>query len=254
MCNITWEEALKDNSVPVYLSLSFFATTLHVQTCSLSSLWGWLCWGCILPWGACLPPSPMLHLGLSSWIIFHFLLKNPVPSPNKSHTHSCEPAAGSECTVSLRAAGMPGTGAVLGGRQEDKQSSQGHFTIEQKHHLALQASSECGSTPHCLTLVPSHTSVANTCRYDKRCLCEGTIVLHKCQWEIRLAGISFIHSRCIYFSLGFLLPQVVFALAMSYHAGQKFWKGSPSLTLSFIFLFFSLRKASFCSEGMKQLP
>lgn len=71
-----------------------------------------------------------------TWIIFldylldHFLLKKPVSPPNESHNHSCDPAAGSECTAPHGTAAMPGSRAMLGGRQEDGWSSQGHLTSE----------------------------------------------------------------------------------------------------------------------------
>lgn len=44
-------------------------------------------------------------------------------------------------------------------------------------------------------------------------------------------------------SLGFLLPQVMFTLATSYHTGKKFLECSPSLTPSLVL--FSLRKSIF---------
>lgn len=57
---------------------------------------------CSLPRGACLTSHPHDALGLSSWITFHFLSKKtPVSPPNKSHNHSCDPAAGSECPGSM---------------------------------------------------------------------------------------------------------------------------------------------------------
>lgn len=40
VCNTMWEEALKGDSVPVYLSFLFFTTALRVHLCTLSSLLG----------------------------------------------------------------------------------------------------------------------------------------------------------------------------------------------------------------------
>lgn len=66
-------------------------------------------------------------------------------------------------------------------------------------------------TPRCLTLVPPRAPTGKTCRYGKTDLCEGMSVLHEGQWEIRLTGLSSIHSRRISYRL--LLFRIYFAIS-----------------------------------------
>lgn len=118
MHNITWEEVLRGDSIPVYLCFPFFMTVLLAQPCTFSSLLGSLCQGVACQEGPAWPLTPTMHLDN-----FPLSLKKPVSAPNESHNHSCDPATGSECPGSTDRA-MPGTRVILGVRKENGWSSQ----------------------------------------------------------------------------------------------------------------------------------
>lgn len=161
-----------------------------------------------MPRGACLAPLPHATLGLSSWIIFHFLLKKL--------SHLLTKAISTPVTLQQGANAQPPTGrqqCPAPGRSQGlgRRTGAAHVAVSHQRVKASPclASSHCaaheplgrfravGLTPSRLTLVPSHTPIANTCRHGETRLCEGTSVLHKGQREIRLTGLSSIHSRCI---------------------------------------------------------
>lgn len=214
-------------------SLPFFPVLYISPACPAthSSLLGWLGQGWAFQEGPAWLPCPHAAFGLSSWMIFHSLLKKQknkhknqttVSPPNESHNHSCDAAAGRECTASQEMTAMPGHRGNRRGLAGGQVQYPGPLHVRELC-LALWAPTvllmdrsavrlrAVRLTPRCLTLVPPRAPTGKTCRYGKTDLCEGMSVLHEGQWEIRLTGLSSIHSRCISYRL--LLFRIYFAIS-----------------------------------------